>query len=128
MSHVVVAATLIASGLATRYNPSVMDAVVANRVEWGDVDLSIPHVDYVALMDADHLGEQVWLELPDGRVSGPHLVVDCAARHHRAELKAKGFAVDLSFSLAQDLGVIDAPLAGVKVWDGDPRPWPELVE
>lgn len=118
---VVLAATLIASGLATRYDPGVMDEVVYNRVQWGQVDADTPHLGYVALLGCDRLGEQVWLEHPDGRVIGPAVVADCAARRDRARLVQLGFAVDLSWELAQVLGVVDAPVVGFKVWDREPE-------
>lgn len=121
MVSVVLMASLIASGLATRYDDGVMARVVANRVAWGQLDLATPHDSFVALLECDQIGNRVWLELPDGSVSGPHLVADCGAQHDRDDLEAKGFAVDLSYALAQELGVMDAPLAGVKVWDVDPR-------
>jgi len=121
LTYWVMAAMLVATGRATHYAPGVMAQVIANRVEMGDIDLNVPHEDYVAVMDPAYLGDQVWLELPDGRVSGPHLVVDCAARHDRADLEADGFAVDLSYSLAQALGTVGAPLEDVKVWRHDPQ-------
>ena len=109
-------AELLAVGLATFYNPGVMQPVVANRTEWGDIDPTTTHQDYVALLDPDHIGRTVWLEMPDGTVSGPHLVVDCAADKDRRRLVQVGWAVDLSWELAQQLNMPNGPLAGVKVW------------
>ena len=111
---------LVAEGRATRYDPGVMDQVIANRLRWGQLDLSQPHRDYVALADCGRLNEQVWLLLADGRVSGPHLVADCGAAHDQAHLAAIGFAVDLSWELAVALGALDAPLAGVRVLGASP--------
>lgn len=113
-------AELLAAGLATFYAPGVMEPVVANRVAWGHVDLSVPHEGYVALLNASDLGRTVWLELPDGTVSGPHLVVDCASGKDYGRLQRLGWAVDLSWELAQALGMPNGPLAGVKVWSAYP--------
>jgi len=119
----IITATLLASGIATRYNPGVMDPVVANRARWGHIDLSADHIGYVALLDREQVGKVVWLELPKGRVYGPLMVADCAAAHDRQWNIDRGWAVDLSWEVAQELGVVDAPLDGVKVWDRrPPRP------
>ena len=115
-----VAAGLIVSGLATRYAPDTMSEVVQNRVRWGQVDLSVEHDGYVALLDAEHIGRTVYLEMPDGTVSGPHLVADCAQEKHRGSLIERGWAVDLSYELAMELGVTNGPLPGVRVWDSRP--------
>ena len=114
-------AAMIASGLATRYDPGVMDQVVENRVDWGQVDPSLLALGYVALLDCERIGEPVWLEHPDGRVVGPVVVADCAQEEHREELIGRGFAVDLSYELAVELGAVEAPVMGMKVWDGRPR-------
>ena len=119
-----VAATLIVSGLATRYSPDLMDQVVANRVRWGQLEPGTDPARCVALLDCS-LGNEVWLEMPGGRIAGPFVVADCAQENHRTGLIASGWAVDLSYELAMELGVMDRPLAGVKVWDGDPR-WQRL--
>ena len=112
---------MIAYGKAMRYSPGVMEQVVENRLRWGHLDLAKSYKEYVALADCAWLGKLVWLELPNGRVSGPHLVADCGAANDQGYLARIGFAVDLSWSLAKELGVIDAPLQGVKVWPVDPR-------
>jgi hypothetical protein len=36
-------------------------------------------------------------------------------------LRRRGWAVDLSYELALELGVVDRPVRGFKVWDRDPR-------
>ena len=115
-----VAAAVIASGVATRYAPGVMDEVVQNRARWGHIDPAVPVKGYVALLDCDRLGELVWLGAPDGRVVGPVMVADCAKAHHREGLAGRGFAVDLSWELAVELGVIGAPVGGFTVWDAPP--------
>ena len=75
----IAAAVLIASGIATRYAPGVMDTVVANRELYGQIDPSIQVKGYIALLEPGHIGRLVWLEARDGRVVGPVMVVDCAA-------------------------------------------------
>ena len=114
------AAVLIASGMATRYSPETMDQVYQNRLRWGHVQPCSECVGRVALLDCSRLGQRVWLELPTGAIIGPVLVADCAASHHAEVLQDRGFAVDLSFELAESLGVVDAPLPGVRVWSGFP--------
>lgn len=106
----------VAEGEATRYNPGVMAQVVENRIRWGQLDLDVPHLGYVALADREYIGERVWIEWPDGRLTGPYLVADCGARHDLPTLAEKGFAVDLSWALAVQFGVVDAPLEGVTVY------------
>jgi hypothetical protein len=116
---VIVAAVLIASGMATRYDPGIMEATVANRVMWGHLLADTDPAECVALLDCDRIGDRVWLEL-DGKVHGPFMVADCAARQDVARLAHLRFAVDLSWELAQKLGVIDRPIYGIKVWDRNP--------
>ena len=114
------AAVLIASGMATRYAPQVMQTVVTTRVMWGQLPPDTDPTRCVAMLDCDLIGDQVWVEL-DGNVHGPLTVADCAAMQDVARLAHLRFAVDLSWELAQELGVIDRPVHGVKVWDADPR-------
>ena len=120
MVGAVATAVLIASGMATRYAPQVMQTVVSNRVMWGQLQEGTDPARCVALLDCEQIGDQVWVEL-DGNVHGPLTVVDCAAKQDVARLAHLRFAVDLSWELAQELGVIDRPVHGVKVWDADPR-------
>jgi len=114
------AAVLIASGMATRYSPETMDQVYQNRLRWGHVQPCSECVGQVALLDCSRLGQRVWLESPSGAIVGPVLVVDCAASHHTDMLLERGFAVDLSYELAESLGVVDAPVSGFHVWSGFP--------
>ena len=117
------AAAILVSGLATRYDPMTMDAVVANRILYGqipDQDEQPWHKGYVALLDCDHLGRLVWLEQGD-RVDGPYLVADCAAAQDRDRLMGLGWAVDLSWEVAVEWGVLDDVGRGFCVYDRDPR-------
>ena len=79
MAGVLIASLLtpVAEGKATRYNPGVMDTVVANRVRWGHIDPGKHHHGYVALADKKYIGELAWIRWPDGRLTGPYLVADC---------------------------------------------------
>lgn len=120
MSKVTIA-VLIASGVATRYDPGVMDTVVANRIMWGEVDPTIEVKGYIALLDCKWKGHIVAIEAPDGRIIWPVMVADCAAAQDRRRLIQTGFAVDLSWELAQELGVIDDKVEGFKVWTKPPR-------
>jgi hypothetical protein len=106
----------IAEGKATRYNPGIMERVVANRVRWKQLDLSQAHAGYIALADPQHLGKLAWIGWPDGRLTGPYLVADCGAQKDQDYLKAIGFAVDLSWELAQQFHVTNRPLPGVTVY------------
>lgn len=107
---------LIASGKATSYSPGVMDSVVQNRIRWGQLDITQPHVGYVALKDKRYIGERVLLEFPGGAIEGPFLVADCGAEEDHELLDYKRFAVDLSYELAVKYGAVRAPVWGVKVW------------
>lgn len=115
----VVVATVLATGTATRYDPGVMDPVVANRTIWGDIDPEVPHKGFVALLDCAHLGRLVWLEHA-GRVDGPYMVADCAAERDQTRLRLLGFAVDLSWEVAQVWGVVHGPVSGFVVYDANP--------
>ena len=112
---------LIASGMATRYEPGLMERVVENRQNWQHLDTDTDPAQCVALLDCTLLGQQVILEFPDGALSQV-TVADCAQAEHRQQLLDRGWAVDLSYQLAERHGVIDAPLAGVTVWY-EPRHW-----
>ena len=118
----IAAAVLIASGIATSYADGVMDVVVANRELWGQIDTSLRVKGYVALLEPEHIGRLVWLEAADGQIVGPVMVADCAAKQDMARLVSLGFAVDLSYELAVELDVIDAPVGGFKVWGSKPGP------
>ena len=121
MTELVAVALLIASGRATSYGPHVMDGVVANRIEWGQVDPDIQHKGYVALLECSHIGRLVWLQ-HGLKIDGPYMVADCAAGHDHDRLKALGWAVDLSYELALEWGGVDRVGEQFQVWDADPTP------
>jgi len=110
---VVLATTPIAEGKLTRYNPGVMEEVVQNRLEWGQLDLSRPHFGYVAVAGCEHIDERLMIEWPDGSWSGPHLVADCGDPNG---FVSDELAVELSYPLAEKHGVIDDVVRGVRVW------------
>ena len=66
MTVVTVLLSPIDEGCATRYNPGVMDEVVANRVGWRQLDLTQPHGGYVGLQSCEHLNRIVFITLEDG--------------------------------------------------------------
>ena len=122
MTEVLTTTLLIASGLATRYDPGTMEQVYQNRLQWRQVTECPECLGRVALLDCSRLDERVWLRV-DGAWVGPVHVVDCAARHDRERLEKKGFAVDLSWLLAKWLGVVDDIKRGVQVWAQGPGYW-----
>ena len=121
MAHILATAALIASGQATFYAPGVMDTVIDNRVSWGQLPPQVRAAEAVALLDPDWIGKNVWVELPGGEVYGPLIVADCAAAHDRERLQRIGWAVDINYTLAMRLGIIDGPMWGVRVWDQYPH-------
>ena len=121
MTEALTTTLLIATGLATRYAPDVMDTVEANRLRWNHITPCPECVGRVALLDCGRLDERVWIGVPGRGIVGPVHVVDCGAAHDVSALQAKGFAVDLGYELAVRLGVVDAPLGGVTVWKAHPR-------
>jgi len=114
---------MIDEGKATRYSPGVMDQVVMNRVRWGQLDLSQPHVGYVAVADCKYLNQLVVLDMPGYGFIGPVLVADCGAAHDQEYLDSIDFAVDLSWELAQQAQVMNMPRCGVKVYLWQPQWW-----
>jgi len=107
---------LIADGKATHYSPHLMDQVVANRIEWGQLDLSQPHAGYVAVADCKYLNRLVVLDVPGYGFLGPLLVADCGATHDQEHLRQINFAVDLSWELAERINSVNTPRCGVKVY------------
>lgn len=123
-----VRADIVADGIMLRYGPGVMERAVERQVLNGNVRAGIDPYWAVALTDCSRIGQRVWLEWPDGELTGPHPVVDCSdpvdlARHLRV-----GLAVEVSYELARDRSIpngryrlpLDGPLIGVRVWSA----WP----
>lgn len=86
-------------GLATYYSPGLMEQVAVNR----GMDLTGYHSG-VALNRAGDLRRTVWLTWPDGQVTGPHLVIDCAQRNHYATRESQRRIVEVAAELAQEIG------------------------
>ncbi len=110
---------LIATGKATRYREGLMQKVVENRLRWRHVTAAqvAAAAGFVAVADAGYLGRTVYVEWPDGTMTGPYLVADCGAEQDQGHLQRIGFAVDLSWELAQlYLERMDMPRRGVRVW------------
>ncbi len=63
-------------GEATYYGPGLMEQVLDYRLKAGEVQLCRECIDYVALLDPEHIGKKVWLRHPSGEVVGPLLVID----------------------------------------------------
>ncbi len=103
-------------GLATYYNPGVMEQVLGYRLAAGDIDPCPECVGQVALLRAGDIGRRVWLQPPGGDPVGPFLVVDCARRQDVQPLLDRNWVVDVSFEVGQYWGML-RPLDGVIVFE-----------
>jgi hypothetical protein len=103
-------------GLATYYNPGIMEYVHEYRLRAGDIDACPDCVGSVALLRAGDIGRKVWLQPPGGDPIGPFLVVDCARRQDVLPLLQRNWAVDVSFEVGQFWGM-NRPLDGVIVFE-----------
>ena len=103
-------------GLATYYNPGVMDYVQDYRLQAGDIDACPECVGSVALLRAGDIGRKVWLQPPGGDPVGPFLVVDCARRQDVAPLLQRNWVVDVSYEVGRNWGM-NRPLDGVIVFE-----------
>ena len=107
---------LLVAGSATYMDASFTAEVYGNRLAWGQVEPCAECVGYVALLDADRIGEHVWLSFDGGATHvGPLLVFDCAAAGDRAALRRRGWAVDIDGATWQRLGLPKMPVP-VQVW------------
>ena len=109
---------ILASGNATFIDERHTPEVVARRLAYGDIDITLPHAGYAALLEPAHIGRLVTVACPSGVVVGPLLVIDCAAGHDREYLDGIDFAVDLFGRSLWDSCVIRGKSAWVDV-----RPW-----
>ncbi len=103
-------------GLATYYNPGLMDQVLDYRLNAGDIDPCPECVGTVALLRAGDIGRKVWLQPPGADPVGPFLVVDCARRQDVQPLLDRNWVVDVSFEVGQYWGM-NRPLDGVIVFE-----------
>lgn len=105
---------VVAMGLASQYAPGVMEQVVENRQEWGQLPAILPRVDgYIAVVDCDALGE-VWLLRPaGGLVWERFLVVDCAGPQLRPDgltggqwMERNGIIAEVGYPTAERWGTV----------------------
>jgi len=107
MFGILITTTII--GLATYYNPGVMDTVRANRnLECTDC------IGYVATLDCNALGSLVWLQRPGYNSEGPYMISDCAHSKHASNLSARAWVVDVDWETAVRWDM-HAPIENVKV-------------
>jgi len=100
---------VIASGMATRYAPGLMKTVYGNRLAMGHVKPCRECAGFVALIDCDDLGRKVWLK-HDGRVIGPLLAVDCAARADLPTIRERRIVAEFSYETWHQLGFPERPV------------------
>ena len=112
--------SLLVAGSATYYNPGIMDEVYRNRLAWGQIAPCAECVGYVALLDADMIGQRVYLQRDGKPPEGPFLAIDTAAAGHRADLLRRGWAVDVDWPTAQRWGM-RGPIP-VRVWQAANTP------
>lgn len=114
--HVPVASTatqqteLPVSGLATYYNPGIMDEVVATRTAWGQLPKCPDCLGHVAMLWPGDLGRVVCVEAGGVRF-GPYLVADVAASHHRDALLEKNWVLDADRPVWESWGFPNSPTA-----------------
>ena len=87
-------------GRAMYYNPGIMTAVYAYRLQNKEIKPCPECVGYVALLRAGDLNRKVWLRWADGNIEGPFLVIDVAARHHIPLLLSRNWVVDVDYQTA----------------------------
>lgn len=88
------------TGLATFYDPGVMEQVVANR----GMNLDLYKGGLAANRSGD-VGRTAWLEV-DSRILGPFKIVDCAQRgDHFRDRERNGMIVEVGWETAVELGM-----------------------
>jgi hypothetical protein len=100
---------------------SLMKRVWNWRIWKGHVPECAECVDAIALIDPEHIGRKVWARHPNGEVVGPLMVVDCAEKKHRDNLRKRGWIADISWELAQQWGMA-GPMEGVTIYFKRPPP------
>jgi hypothetical protein len=90
------------AGKATYYSEGLFEQVVSYRQGIGQIQPCAECIGYVALLEPEYIGTQVWLRRPRQAAIGPFLVVDCGPQDPpgKAALKARGWAVDVDPALA----------------------------
>ena len=87
-------------GKAMYYNPGIMQEVYHYRLDLGQIQPCGECAGYAALLRQGDLNRRIWLEWSDGRIEGPFLVIDVAARHHIGLLLSRGWVVDVDYDTA----------------------------
>ena len=113
--------TLLVAGIASRYDPGVFDAVIANRRAYGQLPATVADTRYIALADCSLVGERVlvcsercWLAL----------VADCAgvADGGRAWMRSNGIAGEVDYDTAMAEGCVGKRISVYSVWNARHRP------
>lgn len=93
------------TGKAMYYGQGLMQQVINRRIGWGHISpdhqakiASNYYVGYVALLRSGDIDREVWITNPlTGKVEGPFLVTDVAARHDIPSLLNRGWVVDVDY-------------------------------
>ncbi len=109
---------LPASGKVMYYAPGVMQRVVDYRTREQSIDACAECVGQVALLRVGDINRKVWIQLEDGTLEGPFLVVDVAHPRDVNALLARGWVVDVDWETAQRWSM-KGPIAGT-VLDAPP--------
>ncbi len=91
-----------------------METVYENRLAWGHVAPCPECIGMAAVIEAEHLGDKVWIEGPDG-YEGPFLVVDCANAAHLEKLKERRLVAEVDWQTAQRWQM-KGPIEGRVLW------------
>jgi hypothetical protein len=87
-------------GKATYYADGVMERMWQLRIQAGDVQPCKDCIGAVAMMRRGDIGRKVWVER-NGEVTGPFIVVDCAAPQDYPALSGRGLVLEVPYWLAQ---------------------------
>ena len=99
------------SGKVMYYAPGVMDRVINYRTREQSIDLCAECVGHVALLRVGDINRKVWIQLDDGTLEGPFLVVDVAHPGDIDSLLARDWVVDVDWETAQRWAM-KGPIAG----------------
>lgn len=97
------------TGLATYYNPGIMEraAYLQSRNHGFELDSDV--VGYVAMLEVKDMGRIVCITA-NGRTVGPLQVADVAGRDVRERLRERGWVVDIDWDEWQALGLPKRPM------------------
>lgn len=97
---------LLVSGIASRYDPGVFDAVVATRQAYGQLPARIDATRYIALADCGRVGDSVMV-CHEGECWRA-LVADCAgvADGGLAWMLRNGIAGEVDYDTAMEYGCV----------------------